>query len=190
MSPEQPDAVVLDYIRANRGTYTREAIRRALLEAGHSEATIDAAWAELDRELTPAMVEAAPPGGALSPTTAAAPPRASSGAVRLAMRTLLFWATLIGFLLGYIVLSAILAATSNDKTSGLVGLAILFIPLLALVLGIVLSIPERTRPAGLGLLGALVVLVALMILLSILAFIAVVIIFGICVVALTRQTTP
>jgi hypothetical protein len=190
MSPEQPDAVVLDYIRANRGTYTREAIRRALLEAGHDEVAIDAAWAELDHEQPPATIEAAPPGGVASPTTAAVPPPASPSAVRLAMRTLLFWAVLVGFLLGYIVLSAILAALSNDQTAGIVGLTITAIPQLALVAGIALAIPGRTRPAGLGLLGALVVLVGLMILLAILAFIAVVIIFGICVVAISRGTTP
>lgn len=189
MSAESPDATILDYIRANRATYTREAIRRALLEAGHAEAAIDAAWAEVEREVSPATGGVALPagGGPFSPETQSP---ASSGVVRLAMRTLVFWATLFGFLVGYIAISAILAALANDQTAGFVGLAILFIPLLALVVGITLSIPERTRPAGLGLLGALVALVGLLAVLAFLSFVAVVILFGICVVALSRGTTP
>jgi hypothetical protein len=37
-----------DYIRDNRGRYTREAIRQQLLAAGHDAAAIDAAWAMVD----------------------------------------------------------------------------------------------------------------------------------------------
>ncbi len=36
--------VILEYIRANRGTYNRDAIERELREAGHTQEAIDAAW--------------------------------------------------------------------------------------------------------------------------------------------------
>ena len=39
---------LMDYIVRNRGTYTREAINAQLLEAGHPQESIDAAWAELE----------------------------------------------------------------------------------------------------------------------------------------------
>lgn len=52
MKPE-PAAEVLDYIRANRGTYTREAIDRELLASGHAAEAIDAAWRTLPDEDKP-----------------------------------------------------------------------------------------------------------------------------------------
>jgi hypothetical protein len=43
-----PDpAAILDYIQANRGTYTDQAIRENLVAAGHEPAAIDAAFAHL-----------------------------------------------------------------------------------------------------------------------------------------------
>ena len=44
---------LVDYIVRNRGTFTREAINAQLLEAGHSQASIDAAWATLEAESRP-----------------------------------------------------------------------------------------------------------------------------------------
>jgi len=40
----------LEYIRANRNTYTREAITKVLLDAGHTPEVIAAAWRTLDDE--------------------------------------------------------------------------------------------------------------------------------------------
>lgn len=37
-----------DYLRANRGAYTREALTRRLLEHGHDPAAIDAAWVRIE----------------------------------------------------------------------------------------------------------------------------------------------
>jgi hypothetical protein len=42
------DPRIADYIRANRARYTRDAIRRQLLAAGHDPAEIDRTWAILD----------------------------------------------------------------------------------------------------------------------------------------------
>jgi hypothetical protein len=44
------DQSVADYIRANRDTYTREAIRDQLLAAGHALDAIDEAWRALEAE--------------------------------------------------------------------------------------------------------------------------------------------
>src|SRR5918998_4279177 len=43
-----PDPRIADYIRENRGRYTREAIRQQLIDAGHDPKEIDATWAVLD----------------------------------------------------------------------------------------------------------------------------------------------
>lgn len=42
------DPRIVDFIRANRQRFTREAIRQQLIEAGHDPAEIDATWAALD----------------------------------------------------------------------------------------------------------------------------------------------
>jgi hypothetical protein len=47
MSAEAPDPVILEYIRANRGSFSRDEIVRELRLAGHEEAAIDAAWAAI-----------------------------------------------------------------------------------------------------------------------------------------------
>lgn len=43
--PPAPDPV-RDYIRANMATHTRDAIRNALIRAGHDAARVDATWLE------------------------------------------------------------------------------------------------------------------------------------------------
>lgn len=53
------DQRIADFISANRGKYTREAIRQQLIDAGHSPEAIDAIWAILD---TPDPDEAAVAG--------------------------------------------------------------------------------------------------------------------------------
>ena len=46
---------LVDYIVRQRGVFTREAINAQLLEAGHSQESIDAAWSELEAEGRPAL---------------------------------------------------------------------------------------------------------------------------------------
>lgn len=53
------DQRIADFISANRGKYTREAIRQQLIDAGYSPEAIDATWAILD---TPDPDEAAVAG--------------------------------------------------------------------------------------------------------------------------------
>jgi hypothetical protein len=49
-----PDPVIIDYIRANRGEFSRDEIVRELRLAGHEEAEIAAAWAVVEAEDPPA----------------------------------------------------------------------------------------------------------------------------------------
>src|SRR5688500_1867593 len=42
------DPRIADFIRANRETYTRQAMREQLINAGHDPAAIDATWAALE----------------------------------------------------------------------------------------------------------------------------------------------
>ena len=51
---------IIDYIRANRDRYSRDAIRAQLIAAGHDSAAIDAAWDEAGRSPKP---EVPAPGG-------------------------------------------------------------------------------------------------------------------------------
>lgn len=53
---------LMDYIVRNRGTFTREAINAQLLEAGHPQASIDAAWADLEATPERARRPGAKPG--------------------------------------------------------------------------------------------------------------------------------
>ena len=53
------DPRIADYIRANRGRYTRQAIRQQLIDAGYDPAVIDNTWAVLD---TPDADDVAGPG--------------------------------------------------------------------------------------------------------------------------------
>jgi hypothetical protein len=50
---------VVDYIRANRTRYTREAVSHQLLAAGHSREVIAAAWEVADRDSPPASAGSA-----------------------------------------------------------------------------------------------------------------------------------
>jgi hypothetical protein len=56
---------VVEYIRQNRATYTKEALTQKLLEAGHSQLAIDVAFAAADRGETPAGPDRRVPVGAI-----------------------------------------------------------------------------------------------------------------------------
>ena len=79
MTPDsqlEPQQEILAYIRANRGSYSREAIARELRISGHSDAAIAAAWATIEAGEAPAATPTVPPESAPeSPAslTAAAP---------------------------------------------------------------------------------------------------------------------
>ena len=61
MDPSNSHDPITDYIRANLGRYTREAIRAQLIATGHDAAQIDAAW-----ELEVGRARQAAPGNAVA----------------------------------------------------------------------------------------------------------------------------
>ena len=168
MTPE-PKPEVLDYIRANRGTYTREAIERELREAGHDQEAIDAAW------------RAFPPEEASAPLP-----------TRQVVATVQFWALLIVVacvaltvlpLLSLFIVNAIisLASTSGGPDfldSGLAAILIALAPFLLGYLAIGFGgwwLRRRDQAAAYGVFGGLVV-----------AFVLSVIVAGACVALLAQ----
>jgi hypothetical protein len=152
MTPE-PTPEVLEYIRANRGTYTREAIERELRESGHSQEAIDAAWRAL-----PAEGEQAP-----------LPPRR-------VIATVQFWAllvvvacvalTILPFASLFIVNAIVsLASTSGADSPAFLdsGIAVILIALAPFLLGYLAIgfggwwLRRRDQAAAFGVFGGLVV---------------------------------
>jgi hypothetical protein len=195
---------IIRYIRENRPIYTREAIRRRLLEAGHSEADIDAAWAAVETdEPAPPVPPAAEPAASYTPeqfrapaadeTGSTAPPPAgaqpqavvqppAAGPRRRgfpAASSPAFWLSLIGFVLVMYIVAPLIgaAATGIDDTGVAGGVIWLILWLGGLVAGLVLL--RRNEPVALGLLIGFALVVGLPIALG---FIAIVIIAGICLV--------
>jgi hypothetical protein len=158
MRPEPPQDV-LDYIRINSATYTREVIDRELREAGHSQETIDAAW-----RATAIEVAAAPPASVV--------------------HTVQFWVLLIvvacvALTIVPIVslsfsglLSSVVANTGVGSGNGVVVILTILLPLLLcyLIIGAgAWLIYRHDQAAGLGIVTGLVV-----------AFVIAVIIAGTC----------
>lgn len=62
-----PDPIIFDYIRANRGEFSREAIDGELLASGHTPEAIAAAWAAIEAEELPAPPPDDAPPSSLEP---------------------------------------------------------------------------------------------------------------------------
>jgi hypothetical protein len=164
MNPE-----VLRYIQENRGTYTREAITQTLLDAGHSRADIDAAWAAAEPEAdTPPLQPATPPVSPAGLVVEDEAPEAPT--VQRVLRTPRFWVSFVA----YTVLSIGLMVGF-----GALGVAAFLLPLylLALVAGLVAGIVlwRRDRPVAMGLASAAL-------LVFILPFAFILIFAGLCIV--------
>jgi len=135
MEPE-----IVSYIREHRDTYTREAITQHLLEAGHSQEAIDAAWwRTVDAELAAKEeVEAA---------TAPEPPILGQP---------LFWLALVGYVFGVLALTNLFNIIS--LLFGLVFYAV------ALLVGFCYPIFrfDRNRAVALGMLCGFAIVVVLL----------------------------
>lgn len=168
MKPE-PNPDILDYIRANRGTYTREAIDRELREAGHSQEAIAAAWGTFPVE-----------------REAVAPPS------RKIIATVQFWVLLIGVacialtflpIISLFILNAVISVASGspERTwidNGVVAILLALAPFLLGYLAIGIGgwwLRRRDQAAAYGVFGGLLV-----------AFTLSVIVAGACV-ALLQQ---
>jgi hypothetical protein len=172
MNPE-----LLRYIQAHRATYTREAIRRRLLDAGYPAAEVDAALAAVEAGERPAPPPPGDPAAAPSGDTAPAEPGAHPS-VRVA-NSPVFWLVLVGYTVGlYLLVWAIAVAASGVDDAGVIAaLSFLGLWLAGLVGGLLLV--RRNRPVGMALLLGFALAVGLPVLL---AFVSIVIIAGICLV--------
>lgn len=134
------DPEIVSYIREHRDTYTREAITRHLLDAGHSQEAIDAAWWQA---VDPAQVAAA-----AEAATPQEPP---------ILRQPDFWLALVGYIVGTLLLTNIFNAIFI-----LLGL-IFYVG--ALLVGFFYPIIrfDKNRAVALGMLCGLAVIVVLLI---------------------------
>jgi hypothetical protein len=126
------DQRIADFISANRGKYTREAIRQQLIDAGHSPEAIDATWAILD---TPDPDEAGVAGEG-------------------------FWGRFFLFVIGLNLAVLLLVALSTGMLARLEGYSVVLIVLaIALAIGALISwaIVAATGPEKLGRTSAMVI---------------------------------
>jgi hypothetical protein len=115
------DPRIVDYIRANRRRYTREAITKQLEDAGHARAEIDAAWEALHVRDPDQVV-----GEAFWPR---------------------FWLYLIGLNLAALLLVGLL---SGMLTSGILVPLVILGVVLAIGAAITLAIVAATHPTEMG----------------------------------------
>jgi hypothetical protein len=165
------------YIRENRDRYTREAIERSLREAGHEQAAIDAAWAEVERDATPAAEADTADVAADATSAAVVQPRSWRAQVLNDWR---FWVTALVTAVIVGGVPWVLAAGLQDANAGIIfGLIATVVVVIAAV---VLLIMHEVRAVAFGLLGGLALIAGFIALLLLLAFILIVIIAGICLV--------
>ncbi|MGN6360011.1 MAG: hypothetical protein ACTHNK_06445 [Thermomicrobiales bacterium] len=171
------------YIRENRDRYTREAIERSLREAGHEQAAIDAAWAAVERDATPAA-EAHPAEAAaeISGVVVVSPRSQRVRRVRRA-QVLNDWRLWVTAVVTAVIVGGVpwaLAAGLQDANAGAIfGLIAAVVVVIAAV---TLLIMREARAIAFGLLGGLALLIGIFALLLVIAFIFIVIIAGICLV--------
>jgi len=169
---------IIEYIRQNRQTYTREAITSQLVTAGYNPADVEAAWGSVDVGVP------APPSG-YAGTTGLSGGNWDSGSPEQPRSQRLvsspaFWGYMVGFiLLSYILPGGLFWLGASNSDGLIVNIAIgmfILLQLGALVAGVVSL--SRNRPRGVGLMtGVLMTLVVL----PICAF---TIFFGMCLASL------
>jgi hypothetical protein len=115
-----PDRRIADYIGANRGKFTREAITQQLLEAGYEQGAIDATWAVLD---TPDPDDVVGEG---------------------------FWGRFWIYLIGLNVVALLLVGVVTQLIPNAVGLAAVLGVVLAIGAAIALGIVALIHPTRLG----------------------------------------
>jgi hypothetical protein len=115
-----PDRRIAEYISANRGKLTREAINEQLLEAGYQREAIDATWAALD---TPDPDDKAGEG---------------------------FWGRFWIYLIGLNVVALLLVSIATQMIPNATGIAAILGVALAIGAVIALGIVAVTRPTRLG----------------------------------------
>lgn len=185
---------LLRYIQENRATYTREAIRQRLIDAGYPAAEVDAAWTAVEAGEAPPLPPPpspaqpdAPAAGQPHAPVASQPAPADRPTLGQSFRTAnspAFWLTLIGYLglmfLGLPILGV--ATDRGDDAAAAVGLTYLALWLAGLIGGLLLL--RRNRPVGMALLLGFALVIGIP---AALGFLAIVVIAGICAVMALPQ---
>ncbi|MBI3968150.1 MAG: hypothetical protein HY329_21140 [Chloroflexi bacterium] len=191
-----PDLV--RYILENRDTYTHSAIVERLTAAGYWLSEIEAAWqavesgavdlASLETSASPTAVQppvipddplASPPASSPSATPqSGAPPSGGPPRRPSVAREPLFWATYVGYLVGFALLLYLSSYDDSGGVACLVGLIGLIGPIVAAVI-IRQRIPAITLGLAYGLVTAIVV-----------PFVVLFILAGVCIVALSLDENP
>ncbi len=168
MNPE-----IVQYIREHRGTYTREAIRQHLIDAGHAPEEVDAAWeaVESGQLVAPPASDAVEVRPASVGQSAAAPGVPAS---RRLVQSPVFWLTLVIFIILVYVLPFIVAGVVPGQAgeAGWSAFALLWVG--GLIGGLLLA--RSNRAVGMGLVFGFVGVILL-------PFVVVIILLGICIVA-------
>lgn len=168
---------LLDYLRENRSRYTRDALRRTLVDAGYVPAEIDKAFAALEAEEAGGPAAGTGVAAAASAETAApeasgwgetTTPRREKEAVSTSPR---FWLVFIGFVLAVYGLGGFLVAALG-QSGALAGILVLA----ALIGGAVgwAMKREEDRPLAMGLGCGVLFSIGV-------PFIGVGVLFGLCV---------
>lgn len=134
---------VLDYIRANHDTYTRQAITGQLLQQGYSQAEIDEAWRLVEQETANPGLRVAQPS-------------------IWTMRN--FWLSLLGFVLGVSLIIGVVGrifrgpggSINNLTQASIISLLLIVIVIIATIINIV-STWQHNRAVSRGLLVGLIV---------------------------------
>jgi len=115
-----PDRRIADYISANRGKFTREAITQQLLDSGYEQGSIDATWAVLDTPDPDDVVGEA------------------------------FWGRFWIYLIGLNVAALLLVSVATQVIPNAVGVAAVLGVILAIGAAIALGIVALIHPTRLG----------------------------------------
>ncbi len=117
---------IVEYILQNRDRYTREAIRRSLIDAGHDPAEVDGAWESVESGRVP------PPGLIAGGSDDPPPGRGPTS-------TATFWLVFLAYVLGLNALAFLLVG-NNESLNELTGGDARTLLLMALSIGALLSI--------------------------------------------------
>ena len=164
---------IIRYIQEQRGTYTREAIRQHLIDAGHAPEEVDAAWEAVESGQLPPppasdAVEVRPASIGQPAAAPGAPP------ARRLVQSPVFWLTLVIFVILVYVLPFVVAGLLPGQAgeAGWSAFGLLWVG--GLIGGILLL--RANRAVGMGLVFGFVGVILL-------PFVVVIILLGICIVA-------
>ena len=137
------DPEIVQYIRDHRDTYTRKAITQHLLDAGHTQEAIDAAW----RQTVEAGQQETPVASTYQGTTTETQPILKQGR---------FWLAMFGYIVGLLLITNLLNVMN-------IFFGLLFYAV-ALLVGLIYPLVrfQKDRAVATGILCGLAVIVVLL----------------------------